>query len=66
MATRGISDLLLAAYLIQFFYFLNPNSKPLVIFCGCTAQFVSDLVENTEDRFSHDAAQITRQESKFY
>ena len=26
--------------------------KPLVIFCGCSAPFVSDLVGNPEDRFS--------------
>ena len=30
----------------------------LTIFCGCTAQFVLDLVRNFEDRFSHDAAHI--------
>ena len=34
------------------------NFKPLAIFCGCTAQFVSDLVGNPEDRFSHNEAQI--------
>ena len=32
------------------------NFKPLAIFCGRTARFVSDLVGNTEGRFSHDAA----------
>ena len=32
--------------------------KPLAIFCGCTARFVSDLVGNPEDRFSHNEAQI--------
>ena len=31
-------------------------SKPLAIFCGCTARFVSDLVGNP-DRFSHNEAQ---------
>ena len=25
--------------------------RPLAIFCGCTARFVSDLVGNPEDRF---------------
>ena len=30
------------------------NFKPLSIFSGCTAWFVSDLVRNLEDRFSHD------------
>ena len=37
------------------------NSKPLAIFYDCTAQFVSDMVENTRDRFSHDAAHIVKQ-----
>ena len=32
------------------------NCKPLAIFCGCTARFVSDLVGNPEDRFSHNEA----------
>ena len=34
------------------------NFKPLAIFCGCTARFVSDLVGNPEDRFSHNEAHI--------
>ena len=34
------------------------NFKPLAILCGCTAQFVSDLVGNPEDQFSHNEAQI--------
>ena len=32
--------------------------KPLAIFCGCTAWFVSHLVENPKDRLSCDAAQM--------
>ena len=32
--------------------------KPLAILCGCTARFVSDLVGNPEDRFSHNEAQL--------
>ena len=32
--------------------------KPLAIFCDRTARFVSDLVGNTEARFSHNEAQI--------
>ena len=32
--------------------------KPLAIFCGCTAWFVSDLVGNAEDQFSHNEAHI--------
>ena len=34
------------------------NFKPLAILCGCTAWFVSDLVGNSKDRFSHNEAQI--------
>ena len=30
--------------------------KPLAIFCGCSAWFVSDLVRNPKGRFSHDQA----------
>ena len=33
-------------------------SKTLTIFCGCTARFVSDLVGNPEDRFSHNEAHM--------
>ena len=32
---------------------------PLAIFCGCTAWFVSDLVGNSEDRFSQNEAHFT-------
>ena len=35
------------------------NFKPLAIFCDCTAQFVSDLVGNPVDRFSHNEAHIS-------
>ena len=34
------------------------NFKPLTIFSGRATRFVSDLVGNPDDRFSHDAAQI--------
>ena len=39
---------------MQFLYSLNLKFKPLAIFCECTAEFVSDLVGNPEDRFSRD------------
>ena len=35
------------------------SSLRLAIFSGCTARFVSDLVENPEDRFSHNEAHIS-------
>ena len=34
------------------------NFKPLDVFCDWTARFVSDLVWNPEDRYSHEEAQI--------
>ena len=40
---------------------LLPNPKfqaSIAIFCDCTAQFVSGLVGNPEDWFSHNEAQI--------
>ena len=36
----------------------SENFKPLAIFCDCTARFVSVVVENPEDRFSQNEAQI--------
>ena len=39
-------------------FYLNPDFKPLAIFCGCTARFVSDLVGNPEDWFSQNEAHI--------
>ena len=32
--------------------------KPLAIFCGCTARFLSDMVGTPEDRFSHNEARM--------
>ena len=34
------------------------NFKPLAVFSGCTAQFVSDIARNPEDRFSRDVGQL--------
>ena len=31
----------------------------MMIFCGCTAWFVSNLVGNPKDRFSHDAVHLS-------
>ena len=43
----------------------SENFKPLTIFCGCTARFVWDLVENPEDRFSQNEAHITYRPGQF-
>ena len=40
---------------------LAKSGIPLAIFCGCTAQFVSDLVGNPEDRFCRDMAHNIKQ-----
>ena len=40
------------------FRYIASTIKSLAIFCGCTARFVSDLVGNPEDRFSHNEVQI--------
>ena len=37
---------------------LIPNFKPLAIFCGCIAGFVSDLVANLKDRSCPDVAHM--------
>ena len=50
-----ISAFVFATQIVQSLYFLNPKFQAS-IFCGCTARFVSDLVGNPEDRFSHNEA----------
>ena len=40
--------------------------KSIAIFCGCTARFVSDMVGNAMDNFSHDLAQITDNRNNVY
>ena len=40
------------------------NFKPLAIFSDCTARFVSDLVGNHEDRFSHNKAHLMKLNDK--
>ena len=44
---------------IQSLCFLNLNFKTLA-FCDCKAWFVSDLVGNSEDRFSHALAHFVQ------
>ena len=59
--TKTQISLAVTAKLISAFvfaYMQNLNFKSLAIFCGCTARFVSDLVENPEDRFSHLTTQL--------
>ena len=44
---------------IQSLVFLNLKFQAFTTFCGSTDPFVSDLVGNPEDRFSHVAAQMS-------
>ena len=53
-----ISAFIFAIRIVKFLLYINRNVKPSAIFYGCTARFVSDLVGNPEDRFSHNEAQI--------
>ena len=58
VTAKLISAFVFATRIVQSLFFLDPNFKPLAIFRGCTARFVSDLVGNPEDRFSHNEAHI--------
>ena len=53
-----ISALILATYVAQSLYFLNPKFQASSHFLWHIAWFVSDLVANLEDRFSRDAARL--------
>ena len=65
--TKTVTAQLISAFVfaIRIVQSYNPctakigNFKHLSIFCGCTAWFVSDLVGNPEDRFSHNGAIAT-------
>ena len=59
VTAKLISASVFATRIVQSLYFLNPNFKPLAIFCDCTARFVSDQVRNPEDRFSHSEAHMS-------
>ena len=56
VTAKLISAFVFTTRIVKFLYFLNPKFQASTI-CGCTAWFVSDLVENTEDWFSHNEAQ---------
>ena len=58
VTAKLISAFVFAIRIVQSLNYLNPKfqASRLTIFCGCTAQFVSDLVGNPEDRFSHNEA----------
>ena len=60
VTTQLISTFVIPTLIEQSLYFSNPKLQAfsLAIFSGRTARFMSDLVGNPEDRFSHDVTQI--------
>ena len=58
VTAKLISAFFFATRIIRSLFFLNPKFQASSIFCGCTARFVSDLVGNPEDRFSHNEAHL--------
>ena len=58
VTAQRMSDFVFAIRIVQSLYYIIRNFKPLAIFCGCTAWFVSDLVENPEDRFPYNEAHL--------
>ena len=58
VTAKLISAFVFARQIVQFLFYLNPKfqASSHLVLCGCTARFMSDLVGNPEDRFSHDEA----------
>ena len=52
-----------AIRIVLFLFYLNPKFQSLAMSCGCTVQFMSDLVGNIEDRFSHNEAHMVNRTS---
>ena len=52
----SISAFVFAIQILQSLFFLNPKfqASSYYISCSCTARFVSNIVGDPEDRFSHD------------
>ena len=57
VTAKLISAFVFATWIVQSLFYLNPKSQDSIL-CGCTARFVSDLVGNPEDRFSHNEAHL--------
>ena len=57
----AVTAKLISAFVLRFIdTTISLHFKPLAILCDCTARFVSDLVGNLEDRFSHSEAHIKK------
>ena len=54
------ADQRLVFTIVQYLFYQIRNFKPLAIFSDCAAGFVSDLVGNPEDQFSHNEAKLVR------
>ena len=65
VTAKLISAFVFATWIVQSLYYLNPKFQAsIAIFCGCTAPFVWDLVENPEDQFSHNKAHLILNQQK--
>ena len=58
LIAQVISVFVFPTRIVQFFFYCIRNYSHLAFFCYCTGQFVSDLVGNPEDWFSHVAGHI--------
>ena len=59
VTAKLISPFVFATWIVQSLYFLNPKFQASSHLLWLTAHFVSDLVGNPEDRFSHNKAHIS-------
>ena len=58
VTAKLISDFVFATQMVHSLYFLNPKFQASRYLLWLHSPFVSDLVGNPEDRFSHNEAQI--------
>ena len=59
VTAKLISAFVFATRIVQSLYLLNPKFQASSILSDCNARFVSDLVGNPEDRFSHNEAHLS-------
>ena len=59
VTVKLISAFVFACRIVQFHCFLNLKILAFAMFISCTGRFVSDLVRNPEDWFSHEGAHLS-------
>ena len=63
VTAKLISVFVFATWIVQSLFYLNPKFQASSYLCGFTAWFVSDLVGNPEDRFSHNETQMSSKDA---